>query len=111
MHLGLFIQAAFCVLTDIFAPNLIFFIGTLLGGAYALDYGNKFIFSTANLLKTLYTLPGGTALFAFSISKPGMKLLQQSGRRMSLNGSSDLPQNRTYCSVYGSSSFYALSGI
>ena len=76
MHLGLSILAALCVLTGIFAPNLIFFIGTLLGGAYALDYGNKFIFSTTNLLKTLYTLPGGTALFAFSVGKPGMKLLQ-----------------------------------
>ncbi len=38
MHLGLFILAAFCVFTGIFAPNLIFFIGTLLSGAYALDY-------------------------------------------------------------------------
>jgi len=53
LHLGLSILAAFCVFTGIFAPNLIFFIGTLLSGAYALDYGNKFFFSASNLAKTL----------------------------------------------------------
>jgi len=36
--------------------------------------------------------------------------VRKSGRRMSLNGSSDLPQNRTYCSVYGSSSFLRTLG-
>jgi 1-acyl-sn-glycerol-3-phosphate acyltransferase len=38
-------------------------------------------------------------------------LSEQSGRRMSLSGSSVLPQIRTYRSVCGSSSVYALSGI
>ena len=75
LHLGLSILAALCVLTGIFAPNLIFFIGTLLGGAYALDYGNQFFFSASNLLKTLYTLFGGIALFALAVSKPGSKVL------------------------------------
>ena len=50
--------------------------------------------------------------FLYNQDKIGQrKIIPKSGRRMSLTGSSGLPQNRTYRSVYGSSSVYALSGI
>lgn len=77
LHLGLLLLAVMCVLTGVFAPQVMAFIGTLLGQKQALGYGHDFFFNTPNMLKTLYTLLGGILLFAVAVSKPGAKVLHR----------------------------------
>lgn len=75
LHLGLLLLALMCILTGLFAPYLIGFVGTLLSPEYTLGYDSAFFLSKPTLLKTLYTCLGGAVLFTLAISKPGAKVL------------------------------------
>ena len=75
IHLALCILALLCLGTGLFAEQVIQFISSLLPGMQNVNVETSFFYKSDTVWKTFWTVAGGIALFASSITKGGKKIL------------------------------------
>ncbi len=75
IHLALLILSTLCLITGLYAQQVIQFIGSVLPGKDQIIFENTFFYTTENLTKTFWTVSSGVILFFLVISKPGKKVL------------------------------------
>ncbi len=75
MHLALMLLSTLCLITGLFAQQVIQFIGSALMGKEQIIFGNTFFYTAENLTKTFWTVASGIVLFFLAISKPGKRVL------------------------------------
>jgi multicomponent Na+:H+ antiporter subunit D len=75
IHLALVILATLCLITGLFAQQVIQCIGSVLPGKEQIIFENTFFYTAENLTKTFWTVASGIVLFFLAISKPGKRVL------------------------------------
>lgn len=75
IHIALLALSTLCIITGIFAQQVIQTIGSVLSGGEQLVFDNSFFYTTENLTKTSLTVASGVVLFFLANSKPGRKVL------------------------------------
>lgn len=75
IHLALVLLALACLLTGLYAKQIIRFISLLLSENQGLLIPDGFFYTASNLSKTLYTVLAGSLLFFLTTRKAGKRLL------------------------------------